>query len=51
MKKFNLIGIPFQIIIGKNSDDESFEFKEIDKEVVKIKLKTIIEIINKEISN
>ena len=29
-KKFDLIGIPYQIIIGSKSVDEKFEFKEID---------------------
>ena len=32
IKKFNLIGIPFQIIIGQKSEENLFEFKEIDKE-------------------
>ena len=31
-KKFDLIGIPFQIILGSKSTDDKFEFKEIDKE-------------------
>ena len=29
MKKFNLIGIPFQIILGKKSEGELIEFKEL----------------------
>jgi prolyl-tRNA synthetase len=29
IKKFNLIGVPFQIIIGKKSDGDLLEFKEI----------------------
>ncbi|MDA8967044.1 proline--tRNA ligase [Planktomarina temperata] len=32
IKKFNLIGIPYQIIIGKKSEDDLLEFKEIDKD-------------------
>ncbi len=34
IKKFNLIGIPFQIMIGKKSEDDLFEFKEIGKETI-----------------
>jgi prolyl-tRNA synthetase len=30
-KKFDLIGIPFQIILGSKSTDDKFEFKEIDQ--------------------
>ena len=30
-KKFDLIGIPYQIIIGSKSTDDKFEFKEINK--------------------
>ena len=29
LKKFNLIGIPFQILIGKNHDKNKVEFKEV----------------------
>ena len=31
IKKFNLIGIPYQIMIGKKSEGDLFEFKEIGK--------------------
>ena len=31
IKKFNLIGVPYQIIIGKKSEGELLEFKEIGK--------------------
>jgi len=48
IKKMNLIGAPFQIIIGKNSDDDILEFKEVGKEIKKIKLPEIIKIIKKE---
>tara|TARA_Y100001935_G_scaffold80331_1_gene67162 strand:- start:2847 stop:3713 length:867 start_codon:yes stop_codon:yes gene_type:complete len=48
IKKMNLIGAPFQIIIGKNSDDNFLEFKEVGNEVKKIKLTEIIKIIKKE---
>ena len=45
MKKFNLIGIPFQIIIGKKSDNETFEFKKIGEEPKNLKIEEIVKII------
>ena len=36
MKKFDLIGVPFQILIGKNSDDTFFELKEVNGETKKL---------------
>ena len=33
LKKFNLIGIPYQILIGKKSEGDLLEFKEIGKEL------------------
>ena len=48
IKKMNLIGAPYQIIIGKQTEGDLFEFKEINKETQKIDLKEIIEIINKQ---
>ena len=45
MKKFNLLGIPYQIIIGKNFNENKIEFKEIDKDPVFISLEEIIKII------
>ncbi|MBD1174823.1 proline--tRNA ligase [Pelagibacterales bacterium SAG-MED01] len=45
IKKMNLIGSPYQIIIGKQADGELLEFKEIDKEAKKISLAEIIQII------
>jgi len=47
IKKFNLIGAPFQIIIGKNSKENIFEFKEVDGVLQNLSLEKIIEIINK----
>ena len=44
----NLIGAPYQIIIGKQTEGDLFEFKEINKETKKINLKEIIKIINKQ---
>ena len=51
IKKFNLIGIPFQLIIGKKSEDDFFEFKEIGKETQKLKIEEITNQINKIKSN
>ena len=46
IKKMNLIGAPYQIIIGKESDSDLIEFKEVNKETQKISLTEIIKIIN-----
>ena len=48
IKKMNLIGVPFQIIIGKQSEGDKLEFKDIEGETLMIKLKDIIKIINKQ---
>ena len=48
IKKMNLIGSPYQIIIGKQTDGDLLEFKEIGKEIKKINLAEIINIIKKE---
>ena len=45
MKKFNLIGVPFQIILGKKSEDDLVEFKETGKDVTKTKVEEIYKII------
>ena len=45
IKKMNLIGAPYQIIIGKQTDGDLLEFKEVGKESYKIKLKDIIKLI------
>ena len=42
IKKMNLIGAPYQIIIGKQTDGDALEFKEVGKESEKTKLKDII---------
>ena len=47
IKKFNLIGIPYQLIIGKKSEGDYFEFKEIGKEYQNLKLEVIASQINK----
>ena len=46
MKKFNLIGVPYQILLGKKTDDDMLEFKKVGEESVKLKIDEIIKIIN-----
>ena len=48
IKKMNLIGVPYQIIIGKQTDGDLLEFKEIGKETQKIKIAQIIKIIKEQ---
>ena len=51
IKKFNLIGIPYQLIIGKKSEGDYFEFKETGKESQNLKIEEIVSQINKLKSN
>ena len=52
IKKFNLIGIPFQILIGKKSEGDKFEFKEIGKDSKNLTIEEIAKIIiNQKITN
>ena len=48
IKKMNLIGAPYQIIIGKKSDGDLLEFKESGGETQNLSLEKIIEIITKQ---
>ena len=48
IKKMNLIGAPYQIIIGKQTEGELLEFKETGKESQKLKLKDIIKLITEQ---
>ena len=48
VKKMNLIGAPYQIIIGKQTDGDLLEFKELGKETKKINLEEIIKIIKEQ---
>ena len=48
IKKMNLIGVPYQIIIGKQSEGDLVEFKEVGGESQKLKLKDIINQINEQ---
>ena len=42
-KKHDLIGIPYQIIIGSKSEESRFEFKEVGKDATLFNLEEIIE--------
>ena len=48
IKKMNLIGAPYQIIIGKQTDGDLLEFKEVGGETKKINLSEIIKIIKEQ---
>ena len=48
IKKMNLIGAPYQIIIGKKSDGDLLEFKETSGETQNLSLEEIIKIITKQ---
>jgi prolyl-tRNA synthetase len=48
IKKMNLIGAPYQIIIGKKSDGDLLEFKEPGGETQNLSLEEIIKIITKQ---
>ena len=45
IKKFNLIGIPFQIMIGKKTEGDLYEFREIGKESKNLSIDEIAKII------
>ena len=44
-KKHDLLGIPYQIIIGSKTTGDSFEFREIDKDSKLINLNQILQIL------
>ena len=46
-----MIGIPYQLIIGKKSEGDYFEFKEIGKDSQNLKIDEIVLKINKAKSN
>jgi prolyl-tRNA synthetase len=48
MKKFDLIGVPFQIIIGKQSQGDLLEFKEIGKKTQALTLDQITKILTEQ---
>ena len=47
IKKFNLIGVPYQIILGKKSSDDLLEFKEIGKDSKNLTIDQITKILTK----
>ena len=47
----NLIGAPYQIIIGKQTEGDLLEFKEVGKETQKISLAEIIKTIKEQKTN
>ncbi len=51
IKKFNLIGIPYQLIIGQKTEGDLFEFKEVGGETQKLKIEEIVSQISKAKSN
>ena len=48
MKKFNLIGVPYQILLGKKSDGDLLEFLEIGKDPQNLSLEQISNILIKQ---
>jgi prolyl-tRNA synthetase len=48
IKKFNLIGVPYHIILGKKSDGDLLEFKEIGKKTQNLSVDQISKIITKQ---
>jgi len=48
IKKFNLIGVPYQIIIGKNFEGNLLEFKEIGKDPKSLTLNQITKILTEQ---
>ena len=40
-KKFDLIGVPYQIILGSKSTDDKYEFKELNNKTEKLSLEEI----------
>ena len=52
LKKFDLIGVPCQIILGSKSTDDTFEFKEINGKTETLSLEEIKnKLLNKRNSN
>jgi prolyl-tRNA synthetase len=48
IKKMNLIGAPYQIIIGKQTEGDLLEFKEVGEESQKLKLNEIIKLLTEQ---
>ena len=48
IKKFSLIGVPYQILLGKKSDGDLFEFKEVDKDPKNLSIEQITKFITEQ---
>ena len=48
IKKFNLIGVPYQVILGKKSDGDLLEFKEIGKDPKSLTIDQITQILTEQ---
>ena len=48
MKKFNLIGAPYQILLGKKSSGDLIEFIEIGKDSQNLSLEQIVKVLTKQ---
>ena len=48
IKKFNLIGVPYQILLGKKSDGNLFEFKEVGKDPKNLSIEQITKFITEQ---
>jgi len=48
MKKFNLIGVPYQIFLGKKSDGDLLEFKETGEEPQNLSIEQIAKFLTKQ---
>ena len=51
IRKFNLIGIPYQLILGNKTDGDLFEFKEINGETQNLNIEDVASQILKAKSN
>ena len=45
IKKFNLIGVPYKIMIGKKSEGSNYEFQEAGKKAENLSIEQIAKII------
>ena len=48
MKKFNLIGVPYQILLGKKSDGDLLEFKELGKDPKNLTIEQITKFLSEQ---
>ena len=48
MKKFNLIGVPYQILLGKKSSGDLVEFLESGKDSQNLPLEEIVKVLTKQ---